>query len=265
MKAKHKKLGLRGRDLSTKWEEKQLNRIPKLMKEKPHDIDMYKLDYVYTTHFIALNKYYLDERREAIRYAQLMIDYTVEYFFGNWRREVPIDDSPPDAHRRKRCEPWTDEFRESIFWASCLGEWGKVKQLAEYPTDECPVGRYEPKLFCIWLLTLAAALRDKSLDNVKDYTEKIDKSRRRYYRLMLNMLQAICEGDSNRFNEQLKLYLNYCNEHTFCRPEIDEKISMDGTFLINFALHKNLNVQVPPEYTDRIVRLKDCDSQVADK
>jgi len=294
MKPLYKRLGLRARDLSTKWEAERLNRIPKIMQERPRDIPIYKVDYVYTTNFIALNKYYLDERREAIKYAHLMVDYTIEYFFGNWRSEEPIDEGPPDEERRKKYGTWTDEFREAIFWASCLGQWEKVKKLAQYPTDECPIGRCESKLFCYWLLTLAAVLRGEPLENVEEYTNKVANSRRKYYTTMLSMLESILDKDSVKFNKLLKEHLDHCNKTLFCpqpvskreiqkvtlfidiaRAEgidvkvpqeyapipvsITDRVARDGTFLINFARHKGLEVEIPEQYVDRIVVLKESE------
>jgi len=246
---------------------------------------------------LAFYFYYTEQTEEAKKYARLSIDYTLEYFFGKWREEKPIDKNPPDPVRRKKFEPWERDFRQSIFWASCLDEWDKVKKLAEYPTDECPVGRYEPKLFCYWLLTLAAVLRGEPLEDVKEYTNKVANSRRKYYTTMLSMLEAILDKNSVKFNKLLKEHLDHCNIKlfypqpvsrkeikkaalfiNFARSEgidvkvpqeyapipvpVTDRVARDGTFLINFALYKGLNVQVPPEYTDRIVRLKDCDSQV---
>ena len=199
---------------------------------------------------------YLEQFDEAKKYAQRMIDYTLEYFFGDWRNEIPIDGNPPDAELRKKYEPWTRQFRPAIFWASCLGDWEKVRELAEYPTKQCPVGRYEPKLFCYWLLLLAGVLRGESLNSLQEYVDKVSKSRRRYYILLFNMLKAILDADSEHFNHELEKYLDYCNEHTFNRPEIDEKVSIDGTFLINYARHRGLKVEYPEKYKDRIVVLK---------
>lgn len=226
------------------------------MKNRPRDIDLYKTDFVWTANVIALDSYYLEQKQEAIKYARLMFDYTLEYFFGRWRTEMPLDGGPPSEDRRKKYGTWSDEFRKSVFWASCLGEWAKVKKLAAYPDGNCPVGRYEPKLFCYWVLVLAGVLRGEPLEKLKDYTNTIDKSRRKYYTLLLNMLRAILNQDEDAFNARLAEYLDYCDEHTFNTPNLDERVSVDGTFLINFAHHKGLRVEVPEKYVDRIVVLK---------
>ncbi|MHC4759002.1 MAG: hypothetical protein ACYTE8_10125 [Planctomycetota bacterium] len=147
------------------------------------------------------------------------------------------------------------QYRESLFWASCLGDWDSVQKLSEYPTAECPVGRYESKLFCKWWLLVAAVIRGEKLEGLA-YVEAVEKSRRKYFRLLLFMLRAILAADSESFNTHLKAYLDYCKKNTFNRPEIDEKISRDGTFMINWARHKGLEVTYPAEYEDRIVKLR---------
>jgi hypothetical protein len=252
----YKRLGLRKSRIGLKFDMDRLDRLPQMMLNQPRDIDLYKQDFVSTTQWIALYHYYLSNLHEAKKYAGLMIDYTIEYFFGKWLAEAPLDGGPPDKERRKRYAAWTDEFREAVFWASCLGEWEKAERIAEYPTSECPVGRYEPKLFCYWCLLVAGVLRGESLESLSEYTETIAKSRRKYYTCLLNMLCAILEEDENRFNSYLAVYLDYCNENTFNRPEIDEKVSIDGTFLINYALHRGLKVEYPNQYRDRIVVLE---------
>jgi len=203
---------------------------------------------------LALNYYYNDKYEEAAKHARMCIDYTIEYFFGKWRDELPIDGKPPDAAKRKEFEPWENMYRESMFWASCLGDWESIKKLSEYPTAECPVGRYEPRLFCIWWLLVAAVIRGEKLEGLS-YTKAVEKSRRKYFRLLLSMLRAILQKDSDSLNSSLKDYLDYCKKNTFNRPEIDEKISRDGTFMINWARHKGLEVTYPAEYEDRIVKL----------
>jgi hypothetical protein len=255
MSALYKRFGLSKKSICTHGEIERLKRIPQIMQRRSRDIPIYKGELVSTAYWIAINKYYADKHKEATKYAHLMIEHATEYFFGSWRYEAAIDGQPPDAEKRKKYGAWSDEFRKSIFWASCLGDWDSVRKLAEYPTDECPVGRYEPKMFCYWLLLLAGVLRGESFKSLKRHTDKLHRSKKTYYILLLNMLHAVLDKKAAKFNEVLTEYLDYCNENTFNRPEIDEKVSTDGTFLINFACDKSLCVNIPEEYIDRIVVL----------
>lgn len=255
MKPLYRRLGLKKGDMPARIWVEELEELPDVMRRRPQDTGLYKSEFASTTGLLALYYFYLEEADAAWKYARLMVDYAIEYFFGKWRAEVPIDAGPASPERRKRYGSWASQFRKAVFWASCLGQWKKVRRLAQYPTRECPIGRYEPKLVCIWLLLLAGVLRGELLESLCKYTDAIDRSRRKYYTLLLNVLRVVLDSDSENFNTLLREYLDYCNEKTFCRPEIDEKVSIDGTFLINFARHKGLKVEVPREYVDRIVVL----------
>ena len=252
----YQRLGLKEKEMPVEMSIEGLHEELKACKDKK-DLPSAKFFVVSNCHRIALDFYYLEKIDKSKTYAQLMLHHTCEYFFGKWREEVPVPEKlgPPDSHTNKRHISWISQFREAIFWASYLGEWDKANQIAEYPTDECPTD-YEPKQFRAWGLIIAAVLRGESLENLTRHTEVIDRGRKKYQKLLLAILRPLLAGDSEGFNKELKVYLEYCDNNTFNKIEIDEKISIDGTFLINLARHRGLTVEYPAEYEDRIVKLK---------
>ncbi|MCH9022266.1 MAG: hypothetical protein IID32_05845 [Planctomycetes bacterium] len=252
----YQRLGLKEKEMPLEMTIEGLHKELEACKDNK-DLPSAKFFVVSDCHLIALDFYYLEKIDKSKIYAHLMLDYTCEYFFGKWREETPVHNGPANAFTNKKLvKNWGPEFREAIFWASCLGEWDKAGKISEYPTDECPIGYDEPKQFRAWWLIVAAVLRGESLENLTRHTDVIDKGRKKYQKLLLAMLRPLLAGDSEGFNKELKIYLEYCDNNTFNKIEIDEKISIDGTFLINLARHRGLTVEYPAEYEDRIVKLK---------
>ena len=200
-------------------------------------------------------KYYLHKPKELKVFIERLFVYLDDYFFGTWRCEVQTDEGKIDPEWWKRIS-WASFFRETIFWGSCIGAWDKIKKIAQYPTEECLNSEpWEHIGFRVWYLVIAAVLRDEPLESLGRYTDLIDKLKSRREKLLLDILRPILYGDAEKANGQLSIYLKYYKKFEFKKPEITEKVSIDGTFLINFGRYRGLKIEYPEEYTDHIVTL----------
>jgi hypothetical protein len=151
---------------------------------------------------------------------------------------------------------WIEHFREAIFWGSCLDEWEKMEEIAQYPGEDTEGEIWEPKGYRAWYLLIAAILRGQSLSELRKYTDIIEAGRRKREKLLLKILRAILDGAVATANHELETYLKYYKKYEFPKPEITEKVCIDGTFLINFARHRGLELEYPAEYSDHIVRFE---------
>ncbi|MHC4759001.1 MAG: hypothetical protein ACYTE8_10120 [Planctomycetota bacterium] len=81
-------------DYSLDWLTRSKDRYDEVIISMPTHNDLLGIVY-----------YYFENVNHAKKYARKCIDYTLEYFFGSWRKELPIDNKPPDAAKRKEFEP----------------------------------------------------------------------------------------------------------------------------------------------------------------
>ena len=235
-------------------------RLLKKEKKRLNDLDDvpgFMLSLVSTHHMLVQEYYYLEENDKAKQYINDLIDVAKEYFWGNWRTQYDIGRSKPaDPKTWKSVEPWTTEFRNVILWTSCINDWESVYKFAEYPTDDCPINRYEPRQEGMWFLLLAAAIRGEKKETLDKYAGMIKKGKQnKYQKLLLNILYALLDMDNERFNQELDVFLDYCQKNIFTAKHLDKKLSLDGTLLVNYARHKRLTVEYAPEYEDRIIKL----------
>lgn len=251
---RYQKLGLRREQLDVESHLRGLELDLKQLEKKVDDWYMAMTAISSGSDLLALCHYYYEDLPSARRYAAMTSEYCQEHFFGSWRKEVPIDNDPPSEAVRKRYEPWARHFRNSIMWAMCLGDWRKVCKLSEYPTDECPIGRYETRQECYWLLVLAGVLRGDEAQQHK-YFDAVRKCKSKYHRQLLAMTEAILSKDVARYEQELVSHLAHCCEHVFTQPGIDAKISKDATILHHYARHLGLDVTWPQEHADRLISL----------
>ena len=216
--------------------------------KNPRNLPHIKADMVSNSKMLAHDYYYLENKAEAKKAAKNLLDYTKEFFFGKWRIEVP--------GYKGNTENWIEQFRQSICWGSCLGEWEKVKELAEYPRDEViDAERWEPIEWRCWYLLIAGVLRGQPLGDFKKYVKTIGSGKKIREKLLLNLLIPILDSDIKNAEYALNEYLKYFKKYEFPRPGKNDLLCIDGTFLINFAAYKGLKLEYPSEYEDHIVKL----------
>ena len=69
------------------------------------------------------------------------------------------------------------------------------------------------------------------------------------------MHPAVMTKDDTAFNRALESYLREYKKADFPKPNIVKKISVEGTLLVNWGQHQNLEAKVPNGFGDYIVRL----------
>lgn len=248
------RLAIQKKELYVKFFEKELSRNIKATKNLL-DVPWVKGDIVCDSNLIAFYYYYLEKKKDAKNTVISLLDYAKDYFFGKWRYEAPTDQGKIDPERFRKYMNWIDYFRYIIFWGSCIDQWAQITEIAQYPCDYTEGEIWEPKEYRSWYLLIAAILRGEPLEQLSKYTIVIENGKKKREKLLLKLLNAILDNDVDRADQELKSYLKYYKQYEFPKPEIREKLTIDGTFLINFARHKGIELEYPQEYSDHIVRL----------
>jgi hypothetical protein len=227
-----------------------------LMQTADRSLIPYLKDSAVTHSSLICFHYYLTDRKHEIpKYAGPLLDYTTEYFFGDWRTWVPTDDGKLDAMWWKRLA-WISQFRASVLWGTFIDEWTKIREISAYPTEECMLDTLEPKETRAWYMVLAIFLRETSLDNAGKYISLIEGGKQKRAKILLSVLRTIVSRDSEAFAREFAAYMKYYKAREYSIPQITEKLAIDGTILFNVARHMGMNVEWPDKYMDHHISLE---------
>ncbi len=215
---------------------------------------MYKISAVSDYSRVAYYCYLLEDRIRCIEFAGTMLECLYEYYYGEWKKKVSNDDGVINPDWWKVMS-WINEFRDALLWGSSIDRWEILERIACYPDEDCWQDDLYSKEFHIWYLLVACVLRQDANRKILRYMSTLEQSRKMREKLLAHVLQAILKGDESQVNTELNAYLKFYKKKEFTKPEITEKVSIDGTFLINFARHKGIKVKYASEYEDHIVKL----------
>jgi len=254
----YKKFGLSSQVFSKDSFEHFQKMLLTYLNKKPPHIDLvssYKQSLVSDSSWLCFWYYMVDEKDRIAHYARPMFDYALDYFFGEWRKTTPVDGKIGEEFV-KRVELWISEFRNSILWASVLGEWEKAKEISRY-LDELTMfaQQWETKEKKAWYTLLAIYLREGNLNGAANYIELIENGKKKREKLLLNVLRTIIARSADRFTKEFKIYIKYYKSHEFTQRSVPEKLAIDGTILFNLAKHKGIDVTFPKEYIDHYIFL----------
>jgi hypothetical protein len=213
----------------------------------------YKQSLIDDSSHICFDYYMIDEKEKIEHYVKPMLEYAIDYFFGEWRKANPIDGKIGEDFLKKG-ESWIREFRASILWGTYIGEWEKVKEISKYPDDLSMLENLESKEMRAWYTALAIFLREGTLKNADKYIEIIEAGKKKREKLLINVLRSIVEKDLEKFNKEFRVYLKYYKAHE-CKG-IHDKLAIDGTILFNIAKHNGMPVEFPKEYIDHYIFLE---------
>lgn len=199
--------------------------------------------------------YYMVNSKDRIEhYARPVLDYALDYFFGEWQKRHPVD-GKIDADRLKRNMLWVDSFRGSILWATVLGEWDKTKEISKYPDELCMEADFESKEKKAWYILLAIYLREDGIGNASHYVDLIETGKKKREKLLLNVLRMIIAKDAKGFAKEFREYLKFYKSHEYTQRQVSEKLAIDGTIMFNLAKYKGLQVEFPEQYIDHYIHL----------
>ena len=215
----------------------------------------FKASAIFDSNMLCFHYYFTDEKKQIEKYAQPMLDYAMDLFFGDWRNEAPWD-GKIGAEYWKR-DNWIGQYREVVLWGACIGEWDKVKEISKYPDELTMAAQpWETKEKKAWYTVLAIYLRDESLKNADKYIKIIEAGKKKREKLLLSVLRAIIDKNTGRFDKEFRVYLKYYKAHEYPQHSYPDKLAIDGTIMFNIAKHQGMNVEFPKEYIDHYIFLE---------
>jgi len=200
---------------------------------------------------LAMVHYLNDDHAATARYAGQVLDDSTEFFFGRWRSEVPTDSGALDPQWWRENELWVNPFREAVLWGGYLGDWSRVKQIAEYPGEDCPTGDDAQEQDKAYHLALATFLRDTS-GELSSYLDRAVSGRKKRTRLAAQALADLARGDEAEFESSLHaVFKNHAK--TFSLKDYTALVSQDGSMLFHIADRQGLQFDRETEWTDYII------------
>lgn len=165
--------------------------------------------------------------------------------------------SAPDHHRVWAI--WESEYLHSSVWASVIGRWEVVDRLATYPHDDIRVDIDQSKENRAWLLLLAKAIRDGGLYGGEAHLEAIRTGRRKREKLLLAVLLEILAGSREATEKNFLAYFKHYSRSENKGTDLFTTSMYDGTLLYKLAHRRRLKLSFPPEFMERVIRLRDGD------
>lgn len=206
-------------------------------------------------YLLALACYYSDESELAKAYGKECIQEGGEFFFGAWREEFLTPEGMVNHKWWKRELMWMEVFEAAVLWGSVLGLWSFLERVGRFPEPDNYISdsytRQERDLYVLW----AAFIRKAEPDEITHLLAPLERTRNKACRLVLALIRAGLERNANSLQKALEDWLVYYRKWEFAKQQITKKITIEGTFFVHWAEKEGLDIVVPAEYRDHIVRL----------
>lgn len=107
--------------------------------------------------------------------ARLVVNATLEYFYGDWRKRLPAPSGKADPEEWRKCCLWHEVVVESLPWACALRDWKAVKRIAVYPIDDSFPEAARVRGETAWTRALICFLRGEPRVNVESFLAKAEQ------------------------------------------------------------------------------------------
>jgi hypothetical protein len=233
-------------------------KIAQLLHPNASDYDKAwgKFNIADTRALLALVCYFAEDHQSAKLYGKQCLEDCNEFFFGSWRSQFITPDKTIDAARWKRRFIWMQILEATLLWGSVLGEWEFLKKVGTFPEpDSCISDGYRQQDRDLYV-AFGAFLRDASQMELETLLERAATGSRKSCKLLVAVIRACVARDTVLIQKSLVEFLKYYKKNEFPKEQITKKISIEGTFFVNWAEKEKLAITVPTEFLDLIVRLK---------
>jgi hypothetical protein len=204
---------------------------------------------------LSLACYYAGELELAREHAKKCLEESVEFFFGNWRNTYKSEDGKVDPAWWKRHTDWMGNYECVLLWGSVLGEWKYLENIGAFPEGDSDIAldctRQDRDLYVAVGRFLAAS----SNEELEMWLGLAETGPSEYCTLVAQVIRAARSRDRWRLQETLIKFLEYYKLEEFPQERFTAKISIWGTLFVRWAENECLNVNVPAEFTDYIVKL----------
>jgi hypothetical protein len=237
------------------WEcrTKEAGRLPP--KADDYDRAWGKFSQADSEHLAALACYYANENERARLHGRRCLEASREFLFGDWRTHFQAQDTGVDAAWWKRRFVWMQVFEGALLWASVLGKWDYLTALGSFPeADSCISDGYTAE-DRDWYVALGAFLRKSPPPELETLLIKAEGGKLKRSKLLGAVTRACLARDGSDLQTTLVEFLRHYRRREFPRQNITKKITLEGTLFTHWAEKEKLEVTVPSDYADHIVRL----------
>lgn len=185
--------------------------------------------------------------------AKIVMEAILEYFYGEWRFQIPTDDGIVDANYWRKESLWFDEVMKTLPFALALNDWAAVQKIAEYPPEdsfpEAGLAKGEAALGWALVYHLRAQTREAS-----EFLAEAEKREEERLQLLCRVLKAIIQQDAQAFSNSFLLYMKFYKENEI-EMKLTKLISVYGTIMYHLGHRQGFFVQLPVQWADHVIRL----------
>jgi hypothetical protein len=195
---------------------------------------------------IITRRYLADDHAICREYTPKLLNAVQEYFFGDWKQKQKTGDGVIDPEWWRRLS-WMSYYDAALCWGSAIGDWKSLKQLAKYPDERCgrdtldgPVARWR------LLIDISRHLRGEEVSSAAKAVSKLTGAKWRGTAVLAEALDGINAADAPAAEEALNRFfaLHHKRKKTH---DVTDSVSFPGTFMLNLARYRKLNVTLEPK------------------
>jgi hypothetical protein len=178
---------------------------------------------------------------DIVPYLKKGVWITMEYFEGNWRDGYqpcpkivchPFSGEPfeiPEANRpcysREECRKqwsWDDEFIDGLLCAFWTNDFISAIKISQWVDSDLIDNYFECHIMDAWILIiLGKFIHKKTLSGSEFIIDKIQNSKRRRAKLLLDIIKAIDQKNHENFSRTIMSYVKF-----FIKNEADTTLSL---------------------------------------
>jgi len=202
----------------------------------------------------ALNFYYLDDHNKARRYAKDCVAASLDYLFGDWRRQVPTDHGTLDAKRWNSITSWVSMLGDSVLWSSALGDSHALAKLAKYPGPGMKQDDSDGVEERVVLTAIAAAIQDQHGKQSEAAFQQLAASKGKKSPLIAELEFALRAKDAARMSAAMNNFLAWYRKRAL-KSKLVTRSSIEGTYYDYAARGQKLALDLKPEHVFHLIRL----------
>lgn len=194
------------------------------------------------------------DKGESRKLAAKCVEHGIDYFFGDWRNEVPTDLKTIDPSWWRKYAAWQTAFRLVVCWASALADWNAVQRFCGYPSKDTKHGVDGSREDAAAYLALASLVRKAPAAEYEHCFQTIAKSKKQKPRYIAALVRALASQNQAEFRAGLEAYLKYFRQHEFNRRSITRLLCYDGTTLVNLGKQQGFKIDLPGDLSRYLIQ-----------
>ena len=148
-----------------------------------------------------------------------------------------------------------DIYEAYLLWGSALGDWKFLRKVGTFPeADSCISMGWKAQDRDLDV-AIGAFLRGAPPQELNRLLDQAAAGSKKTCKCMIEVIRACVAKNAPAIEATLATYLKTYRKADFPQSVMTKKISIFGTLVVHWADANTLQIQVPSEYADHIVRL----------